>query len=181
MSFINDNLKRATLNVAVPASGPIGTAAATVDIASSFNIAYTGAPNGVITLANPTDAQAGDIVKVANTGAVTFSFGGDTVNAGFHTYAEWSGTAWTYLDGGRNAGVSVPVAAVPAGALLVTHNLGMPVGTFSSVLFRAYNTLGNEIIFKRNKAGDTANVMAFTSPVALTTNLPITFDFSPLA
>jgi hypothetical protein len=181
MSFINDNLKRATLNIAVAAAGSIGTAATTVDIASSFNIAYTGVANGAITLPNPTDAQAGDIIKVANTGVTAFSFGGDVVNAGFHTYAEWSGTAYTFLDGGRNAGVSVPVAAVPAGALLVTHNLGMPTGTFSSVIYRAYNMLGNEIVFRRNKAADTANALGFTSPVALTTNLPITFDFTPLA
>jgi hypothetical protein len=181
MSFINDNLKTATLPLTVAAAGVIATAPLSVDIASSFNVAYTGVANGVVTLPNPTDAQAGDRVRVANTGTVAFSIGGDTLQPGFHTLAHWTGTAWSFLDGGRNAGVSIAVAAVPAGALLVTHNLSMPAGTFSSVLFRAYNTLGNEIVFKRNKAADTANALGFTSPVALTTNLPITFDFSPLA
>ena len=181
MSFINDNLKRATLNLAVAAAGSIWTAPTTVDIASSFNVTYTGAVNGVITIANPTDAQAGDIVKVANVGATAFTFGGDTINPWYHTYAERTGTAYTYLDGGRNAGISVPVAAIAAGNFTVTHNLSMPAGTFSSVIFRAYNSIGNEVVFKRNKATDTANVLGFSSPVALTTNLPITFDFTPLA
>ena len=181
MSFINDNLKRATLNLAVAAAGPIGTAAATVDIASSFNVTYTGAANGVVTVANPTDVQAGDIVKISNVGTIAFSFGGDILNPGFHTYAEWTGTAYTYLDGGRNAGVSVPVATIAAGNFTVPHNLAMPTGTFSSLVFRAYNSIGNEVVFKRNKAADTANVLGFSSPVAITTNLPITFDISPLA
>jgi hypothetical protein len=181
MSFINDNLKRATINLTVAAAGPIGTAATTVDIASSFNINYTGVAKGVVTIANPTNAQAGDFIKIANTGTVAFSLGGDVLNAGFHTYAEWSGTAYTFLDGGRNAGTSVAVAAVPAAAFLVAHDLGMPVGMFSSVIYRAYNTFGNEIVFRRNKAADTANAMGFTSAVALTTGLPITFDFTPLA
>jgi hypothetical protein len=179
--FINDTVKRATLDLTIAAAGSLGTAATTVDIASSFNVKYTGTPNGVVTLSTPTDVQAGDLVEISNSGAVAFSFGGDILNPGFHTYAVWTGTAYTYLDGGRNAGVSVPVAAIPVGAFTVPHNLGMPTGAFSSLVFRAYNTLGNEVIFKRNKAGDTANLLGFTSPVAITTNLPITFDISPLA
>jgi hypothetical protein len=181
MATIKDSLKRATFDLTVTAAGSLGTAATTVDKASSFNVTYTGAVGGAVTLAAPTDAEAGDIVKVANTGTIAFSFGGDLLNPGFHTYAEWTGSAYTYLDGGRNAGVSVNVATISAGAFTVTHNLGMPVGSFSSVIFRAYNSIGNEIIFKRDKASDTANALGFTSPVAATTNLPITFDFSPLA
>lgn len=57
----------------------------------------------------------------------------------------------------------------------------MPTGQFSSVIVRAYNTLGNEIVFRRNKAGDTTNVVSFKVPAAITTNLPITFDIIPLA
>ena len=181
MSFINDNFKTATLTLAVAAAGPIATASLSVDIASSFNVNYTGVANGVITLPNPTDTQAGDRVLISNTGTVAFSIGGDALNPGFHTSAKWTGTAWTFLDGGRNSGVSVPVATIAAGNFLVTHNLAMPIGTFSSLLFRAYNTIGNEVIFKRNKVADTANALGFSSPAAITTNLPITFDISPLA
>jgi hypothetical protein len=97
--FISDNLKLASLPLAVAAAGPIGTALTTVDIASSFNVTYTGVANGAITLPNPTDALAGDRIKVANVGTIAFSFGGDTLNPGFHTYAEWTGTGYTFLDG----------------------------------------------------------------------------------
>jgi hypothetical protein len=179
--FINDSLKRATLNLPIAVAGSIGTAPLTVDIASSFNITYTGVAGGILTVPNPTDVQAGDIVKIANIGAIPFVIGTDMLNAGFHTYLEWTGTTWTFLDGGRNAGISVPVATVSAGNFTVTHNLGMPTGTFSSLVFRAYNSIGNEVTFKRNKAADTANVLGFSSPVAITTNLPITFDIVPLA
>jgi len=57
----------------------------------------------------------------------------------------------------------------------------MPTGAFSSVIFRAYNSIGNEVVFKRNTAADTANVIGLSSPVALTTNLPIRFYVTPLA
>lgn len=181
MSYIADNFKTAQVTIALAAPGAIGTAATTVDIASTIAVNYTGTANGAVTLANPTDAQAGDRVKVLNIGTAAFTINGDAVAPGFHVDAAWNGTAWNFQDGGRNAGISVPVAAVPAGTLNVTHNLAMPAGTFSSVIVRAYNTLGNEIVFRRNKAGDTANVVSFTVPVAITTNLPITFDIAPLA
>lgn len=181
MSFINDNLKMATLPLAVAVAGPIATALLSVDIASSFNVTYSGIADGAVTLPNPTDAQAGDKVKIANVGTVSFTIGGDKLSPGFHTYAHWTGTAWSFLDGGRNSGVSIPVATVAAGNFLVTHNLAMPAGSFSSLVFRAYNAIGNEVVFKRNKAADTANALGFSSPVAITTNLPIVFDIASLA
>jgi hypothetical protein len=179
--FINDTIKTATLALTVAAPGAIATAPLSVDIASSFNINYTGAANGLVTIPNPTDGQAGDRIIVANTGTIAFSLGGDSINPGAHTLLHWTGTAWSIFDGGRNAGASISVATVPAGALLVTHNFAMPVGSFSSVVCRAFNSAGNEVMFRRNKAGDTANALAFTVPAAITTNLPIVFDISPLA
>jgi hypothetical protein len=184
MSLINDNFKTATVALAVTAAGAMATAAVSVDIASTFLVTYTGAANGAVTLPNPTDAQAGDRVKVLNAAASTqsFSMGGIAVPVGQHIEAVWSGTVWSFQSTvGRNAGASVSVAAVPAGALLVTHNLAMPAGTFSSVVFRAYNSAGNEVVLRRNKAADTANVLGFTVPVAITTNLPLVFDITPLA
>lgn len=181
MAFINDNLKIATLNLTVVAAGPIATAPLSVDIASAFNVTYSGTADGVVTIPNPTDAQAGNVVKVANVGTVSFTIGGDKLAPGFHTYAHWTGTAWSFLDGGRNAGTSISVATVSAGNFLVTHNLAMPTGSFSSLVFRAYNSIGNEVVFKRNKTADTANALGFSSPVAITTNLPIVFDIAPLA
>ena len=181
MAFISDNLKTAQLTVALAAPGAIGTAPLTVDIASTIAVNYTGTANGVITVPTPTDIQAGDRVSILNVGSQPFVLNGDSIPVGYFAELRWSGTAWIYQDGGRNAGVSVPIAAVPAGVLNVTHNLAMPTGQFSSVIVKAYNTLGNEIVFRRNKAGDTANVVSFSVPSAITTNLPITFDIIPLA
>jgi hypothetical protein len=184
MAFINDNFKLATLALAVTAAGPIATAALSVDIASSFNVTYTGAAAGVLTLPNPTDAQAGDRAIIVNLAASTaaFTIGGTLLQPGQHIDAVWNGAAWTFQStAGRNQGASVSVAAAPAGALLVTHNLAMPAGTFSNVIVRAYNSLGNEVVLRRNKAADTANVVGFTLPAAITTNLPLVFDIVPLA
>jgi hypothetical protein len=92
--FIDDTQKNATLPIALSAAGSIGTAPLTVDIASSFNVTYTGALNGLVTLPTPTNAIAGDLVKVANTGTVAFKVGSIVVEAGLHTYLHWSGAAW---------------------------------------------------------------------------------------
>jgi hypothetical protein len=78
--FFADNVKHATIPLAVTVAGSIGTAVTTVDIASSFNITYTGVANGVVTAPNPTDGQAGDIVRVANVGSVAFTIGGDLLS-----------------------------------------------------------------------------------------------------
>ena len=181
--IVADNFKLVTLPLAVTAAGPIGTAALTVDIASSFNITYTGVVDGVVTVPVPTDAQAGDIVKIVNVDTVSFMLGGDSLAPGFHTYLHWTGTAWSFTDGGRNSGALVSVALVPAGTLLVTHNLGMPSGSFSRLIYQCHNTLplgqASKVELRRNKSADTANAMAFSIPVAITTNLPLVFDFTP--
>lgn len=185
MSFlIYDSVKFGTL--AFPnfaANGAIGTAANTVDMASSFVITQTTASIS-LTIPSPTDAQAGDRLQVANATESTTSItvAGIVIPVGGLQEFMWTGTAWvTNISGIRNQGTSVSVATVGAGTLTVTHNLGLPSGKFSSVVFRAYNSAGSEIIFKRNKAGDTANALSLTIPVAITTNLPIVFDIAPLS
>jgi hypothetical protein len=179
--LVLDNLKLATLPLAVTVAGSVGTAATTVDIVSSFNITYTGVANGVVTVPNPTDTQAGDTVKVANVGTVAFIIGGDALLPGFFTNLHWNGTAWLSSDGGRNSGMPVTVATIPAGILNVTHNLGMAVGAFSDVQVSVLNSAGNVVIYRRNTAGDTANVLSFNVPVAVTSNLPHRFIFTPLS
>jgi hypothetical protein len=183
MTYILDNHKNATIKLAtVAAAGPFAAAAASVDIASSFVITQT--TNVALTIPNPTDATAGDLLRIGSdtTSTSPFSVNGITLTPGEFATFFWSGTAWLYLDGGRNAGAVVPVAAVAAGNFVVTHNLAMPAGSFSSVIWRAYNPAGNEVILKRNTAADTANATGFSSPVALAApNLPLTFYFTPLA
>jgi len=178
--FVNDNLKIATLPIGnLATGGNIGTAAATVDIASSFEVTQTTAGQAV-TLPNPTDGLAGDLVRVANAPASTASFTmyGVKVPAGQYAEFFWDGSAWLYQEGGRNSGASVLVAAIAVGNNTITHNLNMPAGSFSQVVFRAYNALGNEVVFRRVKASDTANAIVVNSTVALAN---ITFDIVPLA
>lgn len=176
MAFINDTHKTATIAIAnLATGGVIGTAPLTVDIASSFEIAQTTASQA-LSLAPPTDTTAGDRVTVGNTGTASFTIAGSVIDPGEFADFFWSGTAWQSQDGGRNQGVEVLVAAVPAGAFTVTHNLGLPATKFSWYVWRARNATGQDVTFRRNPAGDTANMAAFNATVALTN---ITFDFIP--
>lgn len=180
MAFINDNFKTATIALSnFAANGALGTAATTVDITSTFVITQTTA--GIsLTLPTPTDATAGDRLVVINGTASTtgITVAGVPLAIGEQAIFTWSGTAWITNDGGRNMGTSILVASIPVGNSLVTHNLALPTGTFSQVIFRAYNAAGNEVTFKRNKVADTTNAFGISSPVALTN---ITFDIIPLA
>lgn len=179
MAFVNDNFKLATLTLTVAAAGSIGTAATTVDIASSFNVNYTGTADGVLTIPSPTSAIAGDVVSITNTGSVSFVLGSDSIAAGATTIAKWTGAAWAFFDGGRNAGAVVTVATIAAGNSLVTHNLAMPTGQFSNVTFEAVDANGSPVLFRRNTAADTANAIGISSPVAIAT--ATRFFITPLA
>ena len=88
----------------LPAGGALGTAAATVDIYTTFNVTQTTASQ-TITLPTPTSAIAGRLVYVSNTGSTPFTFLSSTVTAGTTTQAMWNGTAWTLA--GSNAGLPV--------------------------------------------------------------------------
>lgn len=178
--LINDNFKLATLPFTITASGVIGTTpAASVDIASSFNITCATA-SLAMTLATPTDATAGDMVVVRSLPASTqpFTMYGQSIAAGEFAMFSWSGTGWAYVGDTRNSGAVVPVASVAAGNNTITHNFGLPTGSFSAVLVRAYNATGNEVVFRRVPASDTTNTAVVNSTVALAN---ITFYLTPLA
>jgi hypothetical protein len=178
--IILDNLKLATIAISnLATGGSIGTAIATVDIASSFAVNQTTA-NQVLTIPNPTDALAGDQVTIANIGTASFTILGKTVQAGQFAEFVWNGTTWSVEgDAGRNMGAVVTVASLVAGNNTITHNLSMPTGSFSSVIVRAYNATGNEITCKRVMASDTANAIVISSPIAIAT--ATTFQITPLA
>ena len=86
----------------IATNGPIGSAAATVDIASTIFIAQTTA--GVIaTLPNPTASQSGRKLRIVNTGSVPlqlFSSAGPVLEnnplKGGTIEAVWNGSAWVY-------------------------------------------------------------------------------------
>jgi hypothetical protein len=178
--FVNDNFKTATLTFTNFATGgSIGTAPITVDIASTFNINQTTVGQ-IITLPTPTDTTAGDRLVVNNVGTASFTMGGLLIPAGTSGKFNWTGTAWiTDANVGRNMGAVVTLATMVAGNNTVTHNLAMPAGTFSNVVFRAYNATGNEVIFRRVVASDTSNTLVVNSTVAIST--ATTFYITPLA
>lgn len=178
MAFINDNFKLATLTIAnLTTGGAIGIAAATVDIASSFLVNQTTAGQ-LLSLPSPTDAIAGDLVRIGNSGTASFTILGQTISVGEYAEFMWSGSAWFYVGDTRNAGAVVVVASVVVGNNTITHNLNMPTGSFSNVMMQAYNATGNEITFRRVFASDTANALVVNSTIALTN---VRFHISPLA
>ena len=80
--------------ISVGASGNIGTAAATVDTATPFNVTATAA-SLALTLPTPTTATAGRLVYVSNVGSNSFTMYGQPVPAGVTQPFIWNGTAWT--------------------------------------------------------------------------------------
>lgn len=76
------------------AGGAIGTAAATVDNFTHFNIPQTTAAQ-TLSLPNPTDTSSGRWVLVSNTGSTSFTLLGIVVAAGASLSAIWTGAAWS--------------------------------------------------------------------------------------
>lgn len=93
---INDATLNYTIAIAdLPAGGNIGTAATTVDIASSFNINQTTAGQ-TITLPNPTDTTAGRTVIIANVGSVAFTLITASLSTNEAATMLWNGTTWVF-------------------------------------------------------------------------------------
>lgn len=96
MAIVNDSLKLVTLPViTMGASGVIGPASTTVDIASSFTVNSTVA-NIAVTLPTPTASTIeGDIVRVyAAIGSQPFTFYGTLVKAGTFGFVNWVDGNW---------------------------------------------------------------------------------------
>ena len=84
--------------------GAIGAAAATVDIATNFNVNQTTALQA-LTIPSPTNTTTtkGKIVTVNNLGTANFSISGITVPAGSYGSAfVWNGTAWNPINAASN-------------------------------------------------------------------------------
>jgi hypothetical protein len=103
------------------ANGAIGTAAATVDFRSGMVIPQTTA--GIaLTIPAPTNATAGRIFRIANTGTAQFTAGGFAVPASGYIDLLWNGTAWVNTPTGTN--LFRVVQALVVGPNVITHNLG---------------------------------------------------------
>jgi hypothetical protein len=86
--------------------GAIGTAAATVDVKTSFTVNQTTAGQ-TLSLPNPTSATAGRVVYVANIGTTSFIMHGVTIASGAAQQYVWNGSAWTPANiDGAGAGVT---------------------------------------------------------------------------
>lgn len=163
-----------TLNVVdvaianVAAGGNIGTAAATVDVASSFSVNQTTA-NQNLTLPNPTvTTPAGQLAVVKNAGTAQFSMHGIVIRPTTGSVFQWNGAAWIPLsDVSQPAALIFQQAAVALAAntaLVINHNLGLATPTRVQVQITDAN--GNAVDLKLSAF--TANSVSLTSPVALT-------------
>lgn len=178
--LILDNLKLATLALTNFATGgSIGTAATTVDIVSQFNVNQRTVGQ-VLTVPTPTNAIAGDMIRIANVGSVAFSIAGKTINPGAFTDLFWNGTTYSIdADSGRNIGATITLTTMTVGNNTVTHNLAMPAGSFSSINLDVRDSTNSTVNLRRVNASDTANSLVITTPIAVST--PTTFYITPLA
>ena len=77
----------------VAGGGNIGTAAATVDAYTVFNVAQTTASQ-TLTLPTPTNTTAGRMAFVNNTGTASFTMYGSVIASGKSNAFIWNGSAW---------------------------------------------------------------------------------------
>ncbi|MCA1800255.1 MAG: hypothetical protein LC650_03085, partial [Actinobacteria bacterium] len=90
----------------LPTGGNIGTAAATVDSASAFNINQTTSGQ-TLTLPDPTNTTAGRVVYVNSVGPESFAMYGVTLSSDRSQAFIWNGTAWTATNiDGAGSGVT---------------------------------------------------------------------------
>ena len=178
--FVLGTFKLATIALTNFATGgSIGTAATTVDIASCFNINQTTAGQ-ILTIPVPTNAIAGDQIRISNVGTAVFTILGKSISPGTFTDLSWNGTAYAVdADSGRNMGAVVTAATLTVGNNTITHNLAMPTGSFSAVNLDIRDSLGSTVNLRRVTGSDTANAIVVTSPIAVAT--PVTFYITSLA
>lgn len=124
------------------ANGAIGTAVATVDIASSILLQQTTA-NIASTIPNPTLAQAGRILTIVNIGNTQAQVNGVFLTPSKAISFIWTGTAWVFigndsgsvtLNASRAAVATDHLKTLLSGAAAVT--LTINTNTFQYGLFR---------------------------------------------
>ena len=132
-----------TLSVAnLITGGNIGTAAATVDVNSSFNIAQSTSGQ-TITLPTPTVTSAGRMAYISNTGTASFVLLGQTISPGATFNAIYNGTAWS-LVGFTSAPSTAPLACT---AINDATSVAIPAVTLNaaSCLIITKTTSGSNI------------------------------------
>ncbi|MBU0535301.1 tail fiber domain-containing protein [Patescibacteria group bacterium] len=165
--------------------GNIGTAAATVDIYTSFNLSQATAGQ-TITLPDPTNTTAGRLVYLSNTGSATFTFYNSTVKVGDTTAAIWDSDSWNLAGGGGLAQGTVDNATlrwnnsttqwVENTSILTALNptavgsYGLSVGNSGAVAGTGYG------IYTTKTGGSTTNVALYASASGGAANYAAIFD-----
>jgi Chaperone of endosialidase len=156
-----------------PTGGVIGTAAATVDLATNFNITQTTA-NQTLTLPNPTDVNTtkGKIITVNNTGTNPLSmYGVNIANGGTANAFVWNGTSWNPVNAAsnvaaENGSVNMTSVSVP-GSTAVGSATDIPGGTFTPLTsgrFQVSATLnGNPTAFATGSGTSVPNFALYTA------------------
>lgn len=83
--------------------GAIGTAAATVDVASLFNVNQTTASQ-TLTVPNLTNATNGKTIHINNVGSTAFTLLSKTIEPGTGILLRWTGSAWSISGVGNATG-----------------------------------------------------------------------------
>jgi hypothetical protein len=148
---INNKFTLGTVTVtAFAAAGTtaLGTAAATVDIASSFNVSATVA-GVILTVPSPTISETGQIVTINNTGTQDITYSGVAFGQNETLQLEWNGTAWSVISAGfpnvLALGAAVAATENTNGALLSatgTLTLELADGTHMGLLTAAAQSIG---------------------------------------
>ena len=83
--------------------GAIGTAAATVDVASLFNVNQTTAGQ-TLTVPNLTNTTNGKTIHINNVGSTAFTLLSKTIEPGTGILLRWTGSAWNISGVGNATG-----------------------------------------------------------------------------
>lgn len=130
--FVNQGIDLADF----AANGAIGTAAATVDVSSSFTIAQTTA-SIVLTIPAPTVTTNNQVIWVANVGTVAVTVGGVSLepNTGASFVYSSVNSVW---NGVADVGLKKYYVqqTLAAGANVITHNLNLGTPKAVSVVIR---------------------------------------------
>lgn len=78
-------------------AGPLGTGAATVDLAGFLLVAETTAGPVALTIPFPTNLSPGRRVVVANNGSQTFTLNGVSMAINVATQWVWQGAGWLHI------------------------------------------------------------------------------------
>ncbi|MDZ7744293.1 MAG: carbohydrate binding domain-containing protein [Candidatus Saccharibacteria bacterium] len=155
--------------------GNIGSAATTVDVATTFNVNQTTASQS-LTLPTPTDTTSGRIIYVNNVGSAEFTMYGNPVSVGSSSSFIWNGSSWSQtisfntagnvLQGGNTFGTDMVIGSNDTHPLnLITNGITrVEIASNGNVAFDT-DTLFVDAVNNRVQVGSTANIDARLSVV----------------